>query len=86
MTDYITLMGAEQVASAAGRMVSAADDMRRAAGSIDDAFQRHERFLDDWLMRFTDAIEKLAAGPRVLTVDGKDVLYVPPDDLTELKG
>lgn len=55
---YVTLMGAEQVQSAAGRMVSAAEEMRRAAGSIDDALERHRRFLDDWLMRLEDVMSR----------------------------
>lgn len=80
MTGYITLMGAEQVQSAASRMGSAAEDIRRAAGSMDDSFQPHEQFLDEWLRRFEVAVEKhgeiLAAHAELLanhaeTVGGK---------------
>lgn len=57
MADYITLVGADQVQSAAGTMRGAAEEMRRAASQIDDALSRHQRFLDDWIMRFESAVE-----------------------------
>ena len=57
MADYVTLMGAEQVAGAARMMASAADDMNRAAGNVDSALERHQRFLDDWLMRLADVMQ-----------------------------
>jgi hypothetical protein len=53
---YMTLLGAEQVQNAAGRMSDAADRMQRAASSIDESLARHERFLDDWLQRFEVAV------------------------------
>lgn len=56
MTEYVTLMGAEQVQSAGNRMAAAADEMRRAASYIDDTMVRHQRFLDDWLSRFEEAM------------------------------
>lgn len=55
---YMTLMGAEQVQSAASRMSSAADEMQRAASTIDGALDRHQRFLEDWLQRFEAAMER----------------------------
>ena len=51
-TQYVTLMGSEQVQSAANRMVSASEEMRRAASTIDEALSRHQRFLEDWLQRY----------------------------------
>lgn len=57
MADYITLMGAEQVQSAASRMSSSASEMIRAASSIEDSFQRHQRFMDDWLQRLESILE-----------------------------
>ena len=47
MSGYVTLLGAEQVQSAANTMSSAADRMQTAAGSISHAFECHERFLED---------------------------------------
>lgn len=48
---YITLLGAEQVQSAANSMNHAADTMLRAAGNMDEALRSHQRFMDDWLER-----------------------------------
>jgi hypothetical protein len=52
VSQYVTLLGADQVQSAASRIASAAEEMRRAASAIDDSLSRHQRFLDDWLNRF----------------------------------
>lgn len=59
MADYVTLLGAEQVERAGYKMAEAADQMMRAAGYMDEAMQRHQRFMDDWLIRFEQAIEKM---------------------------
>jgi hypothetical protein len=59
MADYVTLLGAEQVQSAAHTMQAAAVDMTRAAGTIDWALNRNQQFMDDWLMRFEQALAKL---------------------------
>lgn len=61
---YITLMGSEQVQSAARQMQSAAEQMSRAAYEMHDANDRKRRndedllerqqvFMNDWLDRFT---------------------------------
>lgn len=55
MRDYVTLLGAEQVQSAANSMQDAASRMQRAADTMADAFDRHHRFMDDWLARFEAA-------------------------------
>lgn len=57
MADYITLMGAEQVANAAHTVRSAADEMSRAASNLDGSLMQHQRFLDDWLMRSQQILE-----------------------------
>lgn len=62
MANYTTLLGAEQVQSAASTMRAAADEMQRAATNIDGALERHQRFLDDWLLRF-EAIIKATSAP-----------------------
>lgn len=56
MAEYMHLVGAEQVQTAANTMRSAAEDMRRAASGMDDALERHRRFMDDWLQRFESAL------------------------------
>lgn len=55
---YIQLIGADDVRSAASTMSSAASEMRGAASSIQHSLEMHQRFLDDWLMRFQDVMEK----------------------------
>lgn len=57
MGDYITLMGAEQVQSAGNRISAAADDMRRTASHMESAFDQHQRFLDDWLVRLDTVLD-----------------------------
>lgn len=56
MTEYVTLIGAEDVSRAGHNMASAADTMNRAAGNLDDALRRHQRFMDDWLQRFEQVL------------------------------
>lgn len=51
MSQYVTLLGAEEVSRAASRMQSAADAMSSAVSSLDSILERHQRFLDDWLIR-----------------------------------
>lgn len=53
MSDYITLLGAEDVQRAASTMREAADNMQRAADSID--YSLHQA-----LNRFEEQIERLA--------------------------
>lgn len=71
---YITLLGAEEVQRAASRMSSAADTMQQAAVNLDGALERHQRFMDDWLLRLeiiaksadriADALDKIAVKDR----------------------
>lgn len=60
MTDYITLLGAEQVQSAANTMRSAADTMGCAANNMSDVLDRNQRFMDDWLLRFETVLNTVA--------------------------
>lgn len=62
MADYITLMGSEQVQSAASTMSSAASEMLRAASNIDGALERHQRFMDEWLNRFEQILADNSSG------------------------
>lgn len=54
--EYVTLMGAEDVSRAGYTMRSAASDMLRAASSISESLDQHQRFMNEWLDRFTAAI------------------------------
>jgi hypothetical protein len=51
VSEYITLLGAEQIQDAANRINEAAETIRQAAGSLDDTFRQHRCFMDDWLDR-----------------------------------
>lgn len=63
MSEYMTLVGAEDVSRAGSRMESAANEMSRAASNIDHIMERHQRFLDDWLCRFEEVM-RAAAPPK----------------------
>lgn len=57
----VHLIGAEEVSRAASNMRSAADEMSRAASNISHSLEMHQRFLDDWLQRLTEVMEKGSA-------------------------
>lgn len=57
MAEYVILMGAEQVQSAASTMSSAAHEMNRAAAEMRHAFEMHQRFLAQWLLDFQTVLE-----------------------------
>jgi hypothetical protein len=59
MEKYITLIGAEQVQSAANTMRHAAEEMQRAASNMDHSLTMHQRWMDDWLIRLEQVLEKL---------------------------
>ncbi len=63
MSDYITLLGAEDVRAASNTMYGAAEEMKRAAATMDFTAERQRQFMDDWLNRFEAAIDRLAATP-----------------------
>lgn len=63
MTEYMHLVGAEQMQAAARLMDQAADRMQSAASSLDGALERHHRFMDDWLQRF-EAVAALNTGEK----------------------
>ena len=55
--DYVTLMGAEDVSRAGGRMSEAGNDMLRAANLMSESNDQQRRFMDDWLDRFRQTLE-----------------------------
>ena len=61
MADYITLMGSEDVSRAGRNMQSAAEQMSRAASSIEDSLFRHRQFLDDWIQRLESVMQEARA-------------------------
>ena len=58
MSEYVTLLGAEQVQSAANSMRNAAEEMHRAANTIDAALQQHRMFMEEWISRFERALQE----------------------------
>ena len=58
MTEFIHLIGAEDVRSAGSAMRVAAEEMSHAAASIDESLRVHRLFLDDWLFRLEHIIKK----------------------------
>ena len=58
MGEFITLLGAEDVQRAANRISQAATDMNQAAMNFQAALEQHQRFMDDWLWRFTETLTK----------------------------
>jgi acyl carrier protein len=57
MPQHVTLIGAEDVSRAGYSMRDAASTMSSAANSIANSLEMHQRFLDDWLVRFTEALQ-----------------------------
>ena len=58
MTEFVHLIGAEDVRSAGSAMRAAAEGMKCATALIEDSLQRHRMFLDDWLLRLENIIKK----------------------------
>lgn len=55
--ESINLLGSEEVQSAANTIMSAAQEMSRAAGCLDYALLQQRQFMDDWLMRLEDIMK-----------------------------
>lgn len=56
MMNCVTLIGTEQVQSAASIIKQAADEMDRAANLISESLSRHERFMEEWLVRIEEIL------------------------------
>ena len=61
MEKYIHLIGTEQVQQAARTMRSAAQEMSQAANSISYTMENHQQFLDEWMGRFIEILERQEA-------------------------
>lgn len=69
-SDFVTLLGAETVGSAASLMSNAADRMQQAARDMEYAYSNHQRFMNDWLDRLGSLLEEQ------LPKEGKQVFDV----------
>ena len=58
MGENIYLMGSEDVLRASHNMQAAATDLNRAAQTLQSVFELHERFLQNWLIDFQEALSK----------------------------
>lgn len=58
MSNNIHLIGAEQVARAGGNISGAADQMSRAASSIEDTTYRHQQFMTQWLSDLNNILQE----------------------------
>lgn len=56
MSNYVTLIGSEEVSRAGYTMRDAAHEMNGAAGRIEYALEQHQRFMDDWLTRLSETL------------------------------
>jgi hypothetical protein len=59
MSEYHTLLGASEVATAGRQMLNAASEMNSAASTISSALDRHRQFMDEFIIRFERAVETL---------------------------
>ena len=60
MSEYVTLMGAEEVSKAGYVMRDAAAKMQMAVFNLDVALEQQRRFMDDWLQRLENALKESA--------------------------
>ena len=56
MTEFVHLVGAEDVSRAGSRMQEAAQIMKHAADEIDHAMRQHQQFLENWLQKFEQIV------------------------------
>lgn len=57
----VHLVGSEDVSRAGYTMREAAQTMASAASSIQYSLEMHQRFMDDWLIRFEDILTNVQA-------------------------
>lgn len=53
MAEYITLLGAEDVAHAANSMRESAHIMQQAASTMQFALEQHQQIMREWLEQYT---------------------------------
>lgn len=58
--ENIYLNGSEAVERAGYSITAAAEQMTRAASSMDHSLTQHQQFMEDWLSRFEAAVERIS--------------------------
>jgi hypothetical protein len=56
--EHMNLIGSDDVYRGGSMIQSAASEMLRAASNFDEALFRHQRFMDDWLYRLEQLLNK----------------------------
>lgn len=59
MSEYVHLLGAEQVQSAASSMRSSAELIQRSVENLSYALELHHRQMEELLQRFEAAVERM---------------------------
>lgn len=60
--ERILLIGSDDVVTGGRMMQSAAEDMRRAASTIESSLYSHEMFLREWLVDFSNLLTQSIGG------------------------
>lgn len=58
MSDYVTLLGSEQVANAGRAVAGAAERIERAVGNLDEILGRHLRHAEELVYRVEAAADR----------------------------
>ena len=56
MTEFVHLIGSEDIKKAGSSMCNSALEMNKAAASLEDSLHRHRLFLDNWLFRLEEIL------------------------------
>lgn len=64
MSDYVTLLGTEDVRHAGHNMQSAASDMVKAANQIDESLFRFTQRVEEWLTRLEQIANQMTERSR----------------------
>lgn len=63
MSNYMHLVGSEEVSRAASSMREAAHEIQHAASAIDTALHQHRVFLEQWLAEFREVVQATQKEP-----------------------
>lgn len=58
MSEYVHLLGAEDVKRAGHEMRQAAEQMQRATSEMAELLRMNQRWMDEWLERFQAVLER----------------------------
>jgi hypothetical protein len=83
MTNYVTLLGAEQVAAAGSAIRDAAESMRQTASNLDQSLHYHRQLFEDLLLRAEHALTKRVVVMKNIAVPSDNPLRSPEFKLVE---